>query len=118
MSTPDQSHPISIEPDPQRLVVRVDDTVVADTTASLVLREAHREPVHYLPLEDVEAAYLRRSEHQTFCPWKGDATYYDLVIDGREIPNAIWVYEEPYDAMAQIKGHLAFYAQNVTFAQE
>ena len=118
MRTPDESHPISIDPYPARLVVRVGDTVVADTTASLVLNEANHAPVHYVPLEDVQASYLRRSDHQTYCPWKGDASYYDLVVDDKVIPNAIWVYEEPYDAMAQIKGHAAFYAHNVSFGSD
>ncbi|HSV40510.1 MAG TPA: DUF427 domain-containing protein [Nocardioidaceae bacterium] len=118
MSTPDESHPITIDPYPQRLVVRVGDTVVADTMASLILNEANHAPVHYLPLDDVQASFLRRSEHQSFCPWKGDASYYDLIVDGQELLNAIWVYEEPYDAMAQIKGHVAFYAHHVSFAHE
>jgi uncharacterized protein (DUF427 family) len=112
---PDASHPITIEADPRRLVVRVGGTVVADTTDSLLLKEANHADVHYVPLADVRADHIQRSSHGSYCPFKGDASYYDLVVDGREIPNAVWVYEDPYDAMAQIKGHLAFYPQHVTF---
>lgn len=116
MKTPDATHPITITPNPERVVVRCGDVVVADTTAALTLQESTFPAVQYIPFEDVDAAYLRRSDHWSYCPFKGDASYYDLVIDGREIPHAVWVYEEPYDAMAQIKGHLAFYAHNVSFA--
>jgi len=113
---PDESHPITIEPNPHRLVIRLDGVVVADTTHALTLREAHYPAVQYVPLGDVEPAYVRRSDHATYCPFKGDASYYDLVVDGREIKDAIWTYEEPYDYVGQIKGHVAFYAHNVSFA--
>jgi len=113
--TPDETHPITITANPERVVVRCGDTVVADTTSSLTLQESSFPPVEYIPFDDVDPSYLRRSDHWTYCPFKGDASYYDLVVDGREILNAVWVYEQPYDAMAQIKGHVAFYAHNVSF---
>lgn len=116
MRIPDETHPITITPNPSRVVVRRGDVVVADTTSALTLQESTFPAVQYIPFEDADPSYLRRSDHWTYCPFKGDASYYDLVVDGQEIPNAVWVYEEPYDAMAQIKGHLAFYPQNVTFS--
>ena len=115
---PDETHPITIEPTGHRVVVRVGDTVVADSTAALTLDEANHAPVQYFPFADVNQDVLRRSDHGSYCPFKGDASYYDLVVDGREIPNAVWVYEDPYDAMAQIKGHVAFYTHNVSFESE
>ena len=115
MRLPDVLHPITIEPSPGRVVVRLGATVVADTGDALVLREASYRPVHYVPLADVDPSVLRPSEHSTYCPFKGHASYYSLEAEGRLVPDALWTYQEPYDAVAQIRGHVAFYPQNVTF---
>jgi uncharacterized protein (DUF427 family) len=64
---------------------------------------------HYFPLEDVAMEHLVASEHSTFCSWKGDARYYDVVAGAERNVNAAWYYAEPYDAAAQIKGHVAFW---------
>ena len=118
MKIPGPDHPITIEPARQRIIVRVNDQVVADTTAALTLREAGYRPVHYIPIGDVDQTMLRSSPTKTYCPYKGDASYWTIRGKGRELPNAVWSYEAPYEAMAPIKGHLAFYTDRVDTIEE
>ncbi|WP_296605469.1 DUF427 domain-containing protein [Nocardioides sp.] len=106
---PDERHPITITPTTGRVVVTVGERMVADTGAALTLQEADYPPVQYVPLGDVDAEVLERSDHTTYCPYKGDASYYSLVADGQTHDNAVWAYEVPYDAVAPIAGHVAFY---------
>ncbi len=103
---PGPDHPITIEPTPGRVIVRQGDTIIADSREALTLREANYPAVHYIPRKDANMALLTPTAHQTYCPYKGDASY--LSADG--LPNAVWSYEAPYDAVAEIAGHLAFYA--------
>ena len=110
---PGPDHPITIEPTGRRVVVRRGDVIVADTLDSLTLREASYAPVHYIPLADVDEDAIRPSHGETYCPSKGDATYYALIAGGEAIEDAIWTYERPYDAVAEIEGRVAFYARNV-----
>jgi uncharacterized protein (DUF427 family) len=110
---PDASHPITITPTPGRVVVTVGERTVADTTRALTLQEAGYPPVQYLPIDDVDAAVLARTDHATYCPYKGDAGYYNLQVDGSTQENAVWTYEAPYDAVAPIAGHVAFYPRTV-----
>ena len=111
---PDETHPITIEADNDRVVARIGDTVVADTRAALTLREASYPAVHYIPLDDVVPGVLRESASRTYCPYKGDASYYDVSLpDGRELKDAVWTYSSPYPAVAAIAGHVAFYADRV-----
>ena len=114
MRVPGPDHPITVEPTPARVVVRVGDLVVADTTAALTLREADYTPVQYVPLSDVDPALLRRTKTSTYCPFKGKASYYTIAApDGGELTDAVWTYEEPYPAVAPIGGHVAFYPGRV-----
>jgi uncharacterized protein (DUF427 family) len=106
---PGIDHPITIEPSPERVTVRAGGRVVASSAAALVLREAKLPAVFYIPLADVDQSVLARSDHHTYCPYKGDASYYNVVVDGRTIKDAIWTYEQPYAAVAEIEGHVAFY---------
>jgi uncharacterized protein (DUF427 family) len=110
---PGQDHPITIEPAGQRIIVRVGDKVVADTTAALALREAGYRPVHYIPIKDVDQTMLRPSRTSTYCPYKGDASYYSITGPDGVIEDAIWTYEHPYAAVDAIAGRLAFYADRV-----
>jgi uncharacterized protein (DUF427 family) len=109
---PGPDHPITIEPAGARVVVRVGAQVVADTTRALTLREASYPLVQYIPLQDVDQAFLVASGTQTYCPYKGDASYYSIIADGGR-PDAVWSYREPYDAVADIAGHVAFYPDKV-----
>jgi len=111
--TPDAGHPITIAPNPARVVVKVTGKVIADTTRALTLRESTYPPVQYVPREDVDMAQLERTDHATYCPYKGDAAYYSIPAGGTRAANAVWTYEAPYAAMAQIKDHVAFYPDRV-----
>ncbi|WP_027818728.1 DUF427 domain-containing protein [Paraburkholderia bannensis] len=110
---PGPDHPITIERNPSRVVVKVAGKTVADTRRALVLREANYPGVIYVPREDADMALLARTDHRTYCPYKGDCSYYSIVPGGERSINAIWTYEAPYDAVAQIKDHLAFYPDRV-----
>ncbi|AXB44662.1 DUF427 domain-containing protein [Amycolatopsis albispora] len=107
---PGPDHPITIEPNPNRIVVTAGGRTIADTTGALTLREATYPPVAYLPREDVDFSALERTDHQTYCPYKGEAAYYTVAGGGE---NAVWTYDTPYDAVAQIKGYVAFYPDRV-----
>jgi uncharacterized protein (DUF427 family) len=113
MRIPGIHHPITIEPAAERVTVRIGDTVVADTTSALSLREANYPPVYYVPLADVDQALLKRTDTSTHCPFKGDAAYYSIVTAEGEITDAIWTYEAPYPAVEAIKSHVAFYPNRV-----
>src|SRR6201984_2524308 len=110
---PDSDHPISIERNPARIVVSVARRVIADTRNALTLREADYPPVQYIPREDVDLSQLRRTDHATYCPYKGDCNYYSVPAGGKKSANAVWTYENPYPAVAEIKGHVAFYLDRV-----
>ena len=106
---PDAGHPITITPTAERVVVTLGERTLADSRSALTLQEADYPPVQYMPLGDVDPAVLERSDHATYCPYKGDASYYSLAADGERHPDALWTYEAPYDAVAEIAGHVAFY---------
>lgn len=107
---PSAGHPISIEPLDGRVQVRIDGELVADTTAALELREATLPVVRYIPLDDVVHERLTRTDTTTYCPFKGDASYYSVTTSaGVTVDDAIWTYEQPYPAVAAIAGHVAFY---------
>ena len=110
---PGPDHPISIEANPSRIVVTVGGKIIADTWAALTLRETSYPAVHYIPRGDVDMTALVRSEHTTYCPYKGDASYYSISAGGDRSKNAVWTYEFPFEEMAQIKDYVAFYADRV-----
>ena len=110
---PGPDHPISIQPNPARVVVSVAGRVVADTRNALTLSEASYPPVQYIPREDVDFTQLEQTDHTTYCPYKGDCSYYSVPAGGKKSVNAVWTYENPYPAVAQIKGHVAFYPDRV-----
>jgi uncharacterized protein (DUF427 family) len=114
---PGPDHPITIEPASVRVVARVGAQVLADSTRALTLREASYPPVQYIPLEDVDQTLLTASATQTYCPYKGDASYYSITADGGRT-DAVWSYREPYDAVAAIAGHVAFYTDQVDVVVE
>ena len=110
---PGPDHPISIQRNPARVVASVAGRVVADTRNALTLREATYPPVEYIPRKDVDFSQLKRTDRVTYCPYKGDCNYYSLPDGGEKSVNAVWTYEDPYPAVAQIKGHVAFYPDRV-----
>jgi uncharacterized protein (DUF427 family) len=113
MKVPGPDHPISIEANPSRVVVTVGGKVIADTSAALTLREASYPAVQYIPRRDVDMAVLARSKHTSYCPYKGVASYYSIPAGGDRSVDAVWTYETPFAAMAQIKDYVAFYPDRV-----
>jgi uncharacterized protein (DUF427 family) len=113
--TPGPDHPIAVERLSVHVVVRSGSVVVAETDRALEMREASYRPVLYVPLEDVDRSLLRQSDHHTYCPYKGVASYYDIVDgSGTDRTDAVWYYDDPFPSVAEIKGHVAFYADRVT----
>jgi len=107
---PGPDHPITVTPQGGRVVVRSGGRVVADSSAALTLQESTYPAVQYIPRVDVDLSLLEATSHETYCPFKGDAGYFSLALeDGSVAENSVWTYEAPYDAVAAIKDHLAFY---------
>lgn len=115
---PGPDHPITLTPHPARVVVRAGGRVVADTRRAIALREANYPPILYVPRDDVDLDQLERSDHSTYCPYKGDAAYYGIPAAGERGANAVWTYEAPYEAVAVIRDHLAFYPDRVDAIEE
>jgi uncharacterized protein (DUF427 family) len=118
MKLPGPDHPITIVPNPKRVVIRFGTRTLADTARALTLQEASYSPVFYIPRADVDMSALSRTDHATHCPYKGDASYYSVVTDDREALNAVWTYENPFPAMDAIREYLAFYPNRVDSIQE
>ncbi len=116
---PTAGHPINIEPTSGRVQVRINDEIVADTHAALGLKEATLPVMHYIPIGDVAQHVLSRSETATYCPFKGEASYYHVTTSGGDtVEDAIWTYEQPYRAVAAIAGHVAFYPNKADISVE
>jgi uncharacterized protein (DUF427 family) len=113
MKIPGPEHPITIAPNPKRVRVTSGGRVVADSREALTLREAVYPPVHYLPRKDVDMTLLTRTEHRTWCPYKGDCAYFSINAGASVAENAVWSYEEPFAAVADIREFLAFYPDRV-----
>jgi uncharacterized protein (DUF427 family) len=113
MKVPGPDHPISIAPNPNRVRVLADGVVIADTTRALALKEANYPAVQYVPRADTNMALLEATDRVTHCPYKGDASYFSLKANGKTLANAVWSYEQPFPAMAEIEGYLAFYPDKV-----
>jgi uncharacterized protein (DUF427 family) len=113
MKTPGPDHPITIEPAAKRWRARFADHVIADSTDALILREADYPARIYFPRADAAMAYMSRTQRSTHCPYKGDASYFTILMDGRFADNAVWSYETPFPAMEAIAGRLSFYPDMV-----
>jgi uncharacterized protein (DUF427 family) len=111
VKVPDATHPITIQPTGSPVTVRVAGVTVARTERALSLAEADYPVVQYIPAQDVDQGVLQPSGTRSYCPYKGEASYYSVVVPGGEAEaDIIWSYERPYDAVSQIAGHVAFYA--------
>ncbi|ANL28901.1 hypothetical protein AMC90_CH03111 [Rhizobium phaseoli] len=115
---PGPDHPITVEHNPCRVVVTLGGRTIADSRDALTLREASYPPVQYIPRRDVDMSLLRRTDHSSHCPYKGDAAYYSIVPGGERGENAVWTYEAPNAAVSNIKDHLAFYPDRVDSIEE
>jgi uncharacterized protein (DUF427 family) len=117
--TPGPDHPITLERSSSHVIVRSNSVVIADTSRALEMREASYPAVLYIPIDDVDRRLLRRSEHHTWCPYKSEASYYDIIDgDGTDLTAVAWYYDDPFPAVAEIKDHVAFYADRVTVTAE
>lgn len=115
---PDQNHPITIERNPNRIKISIVGRVLADTHDALTLREAKYPAVQYIPRKDVDMALLTRTNRATYCPYKGDCSYFSIPLGGARSINAVWTYEAPYPAVSAIKDYLAFYPDRVDSIEE
>jgi uncharacterized protein (DUF427 family) len=115
--TPGLDHPITIERNPRRLRVHAGETLIADTAGALTLREASYPLVRYIPRSDVDMSQLRRSRHSSYCPYKGEASYFDIIPLGDVGANQIWTYENPHAAVADIARFVAFYPAHVRITE-
>ena len=113
MKLPGPDHPITIGFNPKRVEVVYNGHTLADTRRALNLQESTYPAVQYIPRDEVDMAYFTRTDHHTYCPYKGEASYYTILMDGQFAQNAVWSYEDPYPAMAEIKDYLAFYPNKV-----
>lgn len=118
MKLPGPDHPITVTPNSRRVRVRFAGKVIADTTRALTLNEASYPAVQYIPRADADMSLLRATDHHTHCPYKGDASYFTIAVDGSSAENAVWSYGEPFPAVAEIKEHLAFYPNRVDAIEE
>jgi uncharacterized protein (DUF427 family) len=115
---PDPEHPITIAHNPARVRVSVGGRVVADSRGALTLREASYPPVQYIPRRDIDMSALERTDHASYCPYKGEATYYSIPAGGARARNAGWSYESPHPFATPIQGHVAFYPDRVDAIEE
>lgn len=115
---PGPDHPIGIAPNPHRIRVLAGDLLLAESSAALTLSEASYAPVHYIPRADVDMRHLKRSTHVTWCPFKGECSYYTIEAAGTTpLTDTVWSYEAPFEAVAAIKDHLAFYPDRVRLVE-
>lgn len=109
---------VDLEPNSGRVRVRLAGVTIAESERALRVLESKHAPVVYLPLEDVRGEYLERTDHETFCPFKGEASYWSIRVGDRLEENAVWTYAEPFDEVAGLKGYVAFYADRPELVQE
>lgn len=114
---PGPDHPITITPNSAHVVVSAAGQVIADTHAAVTLKEASYPGVQYIPRDDVDMSLLSRTAHRTYCPYKGECAYYSIAGGDARSVNAVWSYESPYEAVAQIKDFLAFYPDRVQIVE-
>lgn len=106
-------HRITLEPAPSRVRVLFGGEAIADSRSALILREANYPPVYYIPIGDIRPDAIEPTQHSTYCPFKGEASYWSLSAGGKHADNALWAYLSPYDEVAQIKSYAAFYSSKV-----
>ena len=110
---PGPDHPITVTPSSAHVTVKAGDQVIGDSSGALSMQESTYPAVLYVPLGDLDQTLLQPSDTTSYCPYKGSASYYSIKTDDGVIKDAVWFYEEPYDAVAEIAGHVAFYPDRV-----
>ena len=108
---------VDLEPHSTRVQVRLGEETIADSERALRVLETRHDPVIYLPREDVRMELLERTDHETFCPFKGEASYWTVRAAGRVEENAVWSYEAPFDQVAGLKDYVAFYTDRLSLEE-
>ncbi|MEN8184376.1 MAG: DUF427 domain-containing protein [Myxococcota bacterium] len=108
---------VDLEPNAGRVRVRLAGEVVADSERALLVRETKHDPVVYFPRQDVRFDLLERTEHRTFCPFKGDACYWTLRVGDRTETDLVWSYEDPFEEVEGLKDYVSFYPDRVEWEQ-
>ncbi len=109
-------HRVDLLPETRRVRVSFAGAVIADSSATVRCEETGHEPVHYVPEKDVRLDLMRPTGHKTYCPFKGECSYWTIEVDGgarRQAENAVWAYRAPYDEAVGLAGHYAFYKSRV-----
>ncbi len=104
-------HRLLFEDYPRRIRALVDGRSILDSTRGKLLHESNILPRYYLPLDDIDERYLERSDHTTHCPFKGDASYLDLVVGERRIENVVWHYAEPMEESSWLRGYASVHTE-------
>ena len=102
--------PAIAEPSLRRVRVEHRGMLVVATHRSIRTLETSHPPTYYVPIEDVTAGVLRSTRRRSLCEWKGQATYFDVVVAGEVLAEAAWSYPAPSPAFESLRGHVAFYA--------
>jgi uncharacterized protein (DUF427 family) len=102
-------HTLYFEDSPRRVRVMFNGETVADSKRAKLMHETAHLPIYYFPIEDVRKDLLEESDHATYCPFKGNASYWSVRVEGRVAENAVWSYPEPIDSAPPIAGYVAFY---------
>ena len=107
------AHRVDLLPETRRVRVTFAGAVIADSKAALRVEETGHGPVHYVPEKDVRLDLMRPTDHKTYCPFKGDCSYWTVEVGGGKAENAVWGYRAPYDEAKRLAGHYAFYTSRV-----
>ncbi len=115
---PGPDHPITVTPNPHRVTVSFGGRKIADTRSALTLQEAHYPAVQYIPLADVDTSLLQESDHSTYCPYKGQASYFSIPEMDGPGENVVWQYRQPHPPVSEIKDLVAFYDNRVEIVEQ
>ena len=107
------AHIVLLEPSTYHVQVRFNGKIVADSQRPVIVQETGLPDVYYIPEEDVRREFLTKTDHQTYCPYKGHASYYTLTVGERSAENAVWCYPSPMVSVEGLKGLVSFYASKV-----
>lgn len=109
----DYPRPPRLEASSKRIRVEFGGKTIAETQRAFRVLETSHPPVYYIPPEDIRMEYLQAEAGSSFCEWKGQARYYTVEVNGNRAQRAAWAYPNPTPAYAQIKDHIAFYAEKM-----
>jgi uncharacterized protein (DUF427 family) len=108
------NHRVTATQSPRHVRVLAGERVIADSRAAFRVEESRHEPVWYFPPDDVDTSLLTPTEHTTYCPFKGHASYWSIDAPGEHRDNVVWAYLQPYDECRPLAGYFAFYQEQVT----